>query len=63
VGLAFDGDADRLGVVTRSGQIIWPDRQLILYARDILQREPGSTIIFDVKCSRHVALEIAKAGG
>lgn len=63
VGLAFDGDADRLGVVTRSGQIIWPDRQLILYARDILQREPGATIIFDVKCSRHVALEIAKAGG
>ena len=63
LGLAFDGDADRLGVVTRSGQIIWPDRQLILYARDILQREPGTTIIFDVKCSRHVALEIAKAGG
>ncbi|WP_394064072.1 phosphomannomutase/phosphoglucomutase [Alcaligenes sp. WGS1538] len=63
LGLAFDGDADRLGVVTRSGQIIWPDRQLILYARDILQREPGATIIFDVKCSRHVALEIAKAGG
>ena len=63
LGLAFDGDADRLGVVTRSGQIIWPDRQLILFARDILQREPGSTIIFDVKCSRHVAAEIAKAGG
>lgn len=63
LGLAFDGDADRLGVVTRSGQIIWPDRQLILYARDILQRDPGATIIFDVKCSRHVALEIAKAGG
>src|SRR5690606_18594455 len=63
LGLAFDGDADRLGVVTRSGQIVWPDRQLILYARDILQREPGATIIFDVKCSRHVALEIAKAGG
>lgn len=63
LGLAFDGDADRLGVVTRSGQIIWPDRQLILYARDILRRDPGATIIFDVKCSRHVALEIAKAGG
>ncbi|OWT58467.1 phosphomannomutase/phosphoglucomutase [Candidimonas nitroreducens] len=63
LGLAFDGDADRLGVVTRSGQIIWPDRQLILYARDILRRAPGSTIIFDVKCSRHVAAEIAAAGG
>lgn len=63
LGLAFDGDADRLGVVTRSGQIIWPDRQLILFARDILRRAPGSTIIFDVKCSRHVAAEIAKAGG
>ncbi len=63
LGFAFDGDADRLGVVTKSGQIIWPDRQLILYARDILQRHPGSTIIFDVKCSRHVAKEIAAAGG
>jgi phosphomannomutase/phosphoglucomutase len=63
LGLAFDGDADRLGVVTRSGQIIWPDRQLILFARDILRRTPGSTIIFDVKCSRHLAAEIAKAGG
>ncbi len=63
LGLAFDGDADRLGVVTKSGAIIWPDRQLILYARDILQRQPGSTIIFDVKCSRHVARAIEEAGG
>lgn len=63
LGLAFDGDADRLGVVTRSGEIIWPDRQLILFARDILERVPGSTIIFDVKCSRHVAREIKHAGG
>ena len=63
IGLAFDGDADRLGVVTKSGEIIWPDRQLILYARDILQRQPGSSIIFDVKCSRHVASEVAAAGG
>lgn len=63
VGLAFDGDADRLGVVTRSGHIIWPDRQLVLYAQDVLEREPGATIIYDVKCSRHVGLEIAKAGG
>lgn len=63
LGLAFDGDADRLGVVTRSGEIIWPDRQLILYAQDTLSRHPGATIIFDVKCSRHVALGIEAAGG
>ncbi|MFW7340457.1 phosphomannomutase/phosphoglucomutase [Pollutimonas sp. H1-120] len=63
LGLAFDGDADRLGVVTPSGEIIWPDRQLILYAQDVLQRQPGSTIIFDVKCSRHVARAIKQAGG
>lgn len=63
LGLAFDGDADRLGVVTRSGEIIWPDRQLILYARDVLTRKPGATILFDVKCSRHVARAIQEAGG
>lgn len=63
LGLAFDGDADRLGVVTRSGEIIWPDRQLVLYAQDVLQRQPGATIIFDVKCSRHVASSIKQAGG
>lgn len=63
LGLAFDGDGDRLGVVTRSGEIIWPDRQLILYAQDILSRNPGETIIFDVKCSRHVGLAIEAAGG
>ncbi|WP_051532309.1 phosphomannomutase/phosphoglucomutase [Brackiella oedipodis] len=63
LGLAFDGDADRLGVVTKSGQIIWPDRQLILFAQDILQRHAGATVIYDVKCSRHVALEVEKAGG
>lgn len=63
LGLAFDGDADRVGVVTRSGQIIWPDRQLILYAKDILARQPGATIIFDVKCSRHVAKAVREAGG
>src|SRR5690606_14761637 len=63
LGLAFDGDAVRLGVLTKSGAIIWPDRQLILYALDILQRQPGSTIIFDVKCSRHVARAIDEAGG
>ncbi|HLU77941.1 MAG TPA: phosphomannomutase/phosphoglucomutase [Burkholderiaceae bacterium] len=63
LGLAFDGDADRVGVVTKSGQIIWPDRQLILCALDVLKREPGATIIFDVKCSRHVARSVAAAGG
>ncbi|OZI50547.1 phosphomannomutase/phosphoglucomutase [Bordetella genomosp. 4] len=63
IGLAFDGDGDRLGVVTKSGQIIWPDRQLILFARDVLQRCPGDTIIYDVKCSRHVGLAVEAAGG
>lgn len=63
IGLAFDGDGDRLGVVTKSGEIIWPDRQLILYARDVLARCPGQTIIYDVKCSRHVAVAIREAGG
>ncbi|MNU22972.1 Phosphomannomutase/phosphoglucomutase [compost metagenome] len=63
VGLAFDGDGDRLGVVTKSGQIIWPDRQLILFARDVLARNPGAEIIYDVKCSRHVPRAITEAGG
>lgn len=63
IGLAFDGDGDRLGVVTKAGNIIWPDRQLILFARDVLTRCPGETIIYDVKCSRHVGLEIEAAGG
>lgn len=63
LGLAFDGDADRLGVVTKSGQIIWPDRQLILFIRDTLERVPQSTIIYDVKCSRHVGESIKAAGG
>ncbi len=63
LGLAFDGDGDRLGVVTKSGQIIWPDRQLILYARDVLSRLPGAQIIYDVKCSRYVAQAVREAGG
>ena len=63
LGLAFDGDGDRLGVVTKSGQIIWPDRQLVLFARDVLDRNPGATIIYDVKCSRHVGLSVQAAGG
>ncbi|MCD8537647.1 MAG: phosphomannomutase/phosphoglucomutase [Burkholderiaceae bacterium] len=63
LGLAFDGDGDRLGVVTRSGEIIWPDRQMILFARDILSRLPASQILFDVKCSRQLPLAIKQAGG
>ena len=63
IGLAFDGDGDRLGVVTPDGSTIWPDRQMILYARDILSRQPGGTVIFDVKCSRNLPTEISAAGG
>ena len=63
LGLAFDGDADRLGVVTPKGEVIWPDRQMILFARDILSRNPGTEIIYDVKCSRSLASEIEAAGG
>jgi phosphomannomutase len=63
LGLAFDGDGDRLGVVTADGHNIFPDRQLILYARDILQRHPGAPILFDVKCSQRLAEAIREAGG
>ena len=63
IGLAFDGDGDRLGVVTKEGNIIWPDRQLMLFARDVLKQKPGAQIIYDVKCSRHVARVIREAGG
>ena len=63
LGLAFDGDGDRLGVVTSKGEVIWPDRQMILFARDILQRNPGSEVIYDVKCTRNLPTEIERAGG
>ncbi len=63
IGLAFDGDGDRIGVVTNSGQIIWPDKLMMLFARDIVGRNPGSDIIFDVKCSRHLNNLIAEHGG
>ena len=63
VGLAFDGDGDRLGIVTKDGNIIYPDRQMMLFARDVLQRAPGGTVIFDVKCSQRLAPTIAAAGG
>ena len=63
VGLAFDGDGDRLGVITPDGDIVWPDRQMILYARDMLSRQPGAEIVYDVKCTRTLPEEIRKAGG
>ena len=63
IGFAFDGDGDRLGVVDSGGRIIWPDRQLMLLARDVLGRNPGAPIIFDVKCSRHLQSVIKAAGG
>jgi phosphomannomutase len=63
LGLAFDGDGDRLGVVTKEGNNIFPDRQIMLFARDILSRVPGGKIIFDVKCSQQLAEVIRAAGG
>jgi phosphomannomutase len=63
IGLAFDGDGDRLGIVTKEGNTIYPDRQMMLFARDVLQRAPGGTIIFDVKCSQRLAPTIVQAGG
>ncbi len=63
LGLAFDGDGDRLGVVTAEGRIIWPDRQMMLYAQDVLARNPGATIIYDVKCTRNLSQVIAQHGG
>jgi phosphomannomutase len=63
LGLAFDGDGDRLGLVTKEGHIIYPDRQLMLLAQDVLKRQKGATIIFDVKCSQRLAPVIRAAGG
>lgn len=63
LGLAFDGDGDRLGVVTTEGNIIYPDRQLMLFADDLLLRNPGAQVIFDVKCTRHLFGWIASRGG
>jgi phosphomannomutase len=63
LGLAFDGDGDRLGIVTKDGNTIYPDRQMMLFARDVLQRAPGGTILFDVKCSQQLAPAIVAAGG
>jgi phosphomannomutase / phosphoglucomutase len=63
IGLAFDGDGDRLGVVTASGNVIWADRQMMLYAQDVLSRNPGAEIIYDVKCTTNLHKVIEAAGG
>ena len=63
LGLAFDGDGDRVGVIDDQGQVLWADRQMMLYARDVLSRKPGAKIIFDVKSSRNLSEVIEQAGG
>lgn len=63
IGLAFDGDGDRLGVVTPTGSVIWADRQMMLYAQDVLSRNPGAEIIYDIKCTTNLHKIIEQAGG
>lgn len=63
LGLAFDGDGDRLGVIASDGTVIWPDRLMMLYAADLLARNPGATIIYDVKCTGNLPKVIAEHGG
>ncbi|MET0312232.1 MAG: phosphomannomutase/phosphoglucomutase, partial [Burkholderiaceae bacterium] len=63
LGLAFDGDGDRLGIVTKAGNNIFPDRQMMLFAQDVLSRVPGGRIVYDVKCSQRLAPAIEAAGG
>ncbi|MAM58160.1 MAG: phosphomannomutase/phosphoglucomutase [Salinicola sp.] len=63
IGLAFDGDGDRLGVVTPAGEMIYPDRLMMAFATDLLEREPGARIVFDVKCTGNLARIIERAGG
>lgn len=63
IGIAFDGDADRLGVVTNTGKIIYPDRLMMLFAKDVVSRNPGADVIFDVKCSRRLSALISGYGG
>jgi phosphomannomutase/phosphoglucomutase len=63
LGLAFDGDGDRLGVVTKDGKVVFPDRQIMLFARDILAANPGAEVIYDVKCTRRLAPWIREHGG
>jgi phosphomannomutase/phosphoglucomutase len=63
MGFAFDGDGDRLGLIDNKGNVIWADRQMILYARDILSRNQGAKIVFDVKCSSNLPKDITQHGG
>jgi phosphomannomutase/phosphoglucomutase len=63
VGLAFDGDADRLGVVDRTGRVVWGDELLILFARDVLRAHPGATVVSEVKCSQRLYDDVAARGG
>ena len=63
LGLAYDGDADRLGVVDERGEIVWPDRLLMLLGRAVVSANPGATVIYDVKCSRHLGTVVREAGG
>ena len=63
IGFAFDGDGDRLGVVDKNGRIVWPDLQMMLYSRDIISRNPGAQIVFDVKCTSRLPKVIRKLGG
>lgn len=63
VGLAFDGDGDRLGVVTNTGSVIFPDRQMMLFAKDILSQHPGAQIVYDVKCTRRLVDWVKACGG
>ncbi|MGH8123031.1 MAG: phosphomannomutase/phosphoglucomutase [Rudaea sp.] len=63
LGLAFDGDGDRLGVVTAAGEVIFPDRLLMLFAGDVLSRNPGATVIYDVKCTGKLQTQVLQAGG
>lgn len=63
LGLAFDGDGDRLGVVDSKGAIIWPDRQMMLFAKDVLSHNPGAAVVYDVKCSNHLRQVIRQCGG
>jgi phosphomannomutase/phosphoglucomutase len=63
IGIAFDGDGDRLGLVDANGKIIWPDRQMMVFAKNVLERKPGAEIIYDVKCSRNLEKQITEYGG
>ena len=63
LGIAFDGDGDRLGVVTDEGEIVWPDRAMMLFSRDLVSRNPGAKVVFDVKCSRHLPALVRDFGG